>query len=485
MIHFFRHFILVTGLISLLFGSANLYADVSPKQSLQDVVHSVLKNYPSLKIARIEIERARQEFSKIESQLGWTASAQTGVSRDVGIFNIPSERFDLSASIGSRQKSGHSIEVTGQYSYEDSESVAVPSIVNPSERTALDLNYRIPLGQGEENPDYQQGLISAEAGVQSTKAARIKQIDALVRQTLSLYYDIANTYMRIKDANEAIRRADRLRNFVKKNAGLGLSESKDLLIVNALLSAKVSDRDNLLIIWSQQRSELNRLLGVEPTSDFKPVIVADKTAPERNAALNQAYEQNPDILLQQAQLSTADVGIELANDAKKDRLDLVFSVGARNTSGDVATGSASDSEWAGGARLEYQFSLDQRGFDAGIYQAMLDKQAIEEEIERIKHDLQYSVTGLLDQINQNTIAARSSKKRLDIEQKKVKEAFERYKVGRADTNELIDNENSLYIASLLYETRKIELARKYTELELLLGSLWDRQLLLDENQAVN
>ncbi len=483
--HFFRHFFVVAGLIPLLFAGTNVYADVSPKKSLQDVIHRVLKNYPSLKIARIEIERARQEFSKIESQLGWTASAQTGVSRDVGMFNIPSERFDLSASIGSRQKSGHSIEVTGQYSYEDSESVAVPSIVNPSERTALDLNYRIPLGQGEENPDYQQGLISAEAGVESTKAARIKQIDALVRQTLSLYYDIANTYMRIKDANEAIRRADRLRKFVKKNAGLGLSESKDLLIVNALLSAKVSDRDNLLIIWSQQRSELNRLLGVEPTSDFKPVIVADKTVPERNAALNQAYAQNPDILLQQAQLSTADVGIELANDAKKDRLDLVFSVGARNTSGDVATGSVSDSEWAGGARLEYQFSLDQRGFDAGIFQAMLDKQAIEEEIERIKHDLQYSVTGLLDQINQNTIAARSSKKRLDIEQKKVKEAFERYKVGRADTNELIDNENSLYIASLLYETRKIELARKYTELELLLGSLWDRQLLLDENQAVN
>jgi len=483
--HFFRHFIVVAGLTSLLLGSTNLYADISPKQSLQDVVHRVLKNYPSLKIARIEIERARQEFSKIESQLGWTASAQTGVSRDVGIFNIPSERFDLSASIGSRQKSGHSIEVTGQYSYEDSESVAVPSIVNPSERTALDLNYRIPLGQGEENPDYQQGLISAEAGVQSTKASRIKQIDALVRQTLSLYYDIANTYMRIKDANEAIRRADRLRKFVKKNAGLGLSESKDLLIVNALLSAKVSDRDNLLIIWSQQRSELNRLLGVEPTSDFKPVIVADKTVPERNTALNQAYAQNPDILLQQAQLSTADASIELANDAKKDRLDLVFSVGARNTSGDVATGSVSDSEWAGGARLEYQFSLDQRGFDAGIYQAMLDKQAIEEEIARIKHDLNYSVTGLLDQINQNTIAAKSSKKRLVIEQKKVKEAFERYKVGRADTNELIDNENSLYIASLLYETRKIELARKYTELELLLGSLWDRQLLLDENQAVN
>jgi len=470
---------------SLMLVSANLRAADVQKRSVQDVIHLVLKNYPTLKIARLEIDRARQEFAKIESQLGWIASAQTGISRDVGAFNIPSERFDVAAGIGSTQDSGHAVELTGQYSYEDGESVAFPSIANPSERAALDLNYRIPLAQGEDNPSYQQGLVSAEAGLETTEASRIKQIDALVQQTISLYYDISNTYMRIKDADEAIRRADRLYNFVKKNAGLGLSESKDLLIVDALRSAKISDRDNLLIIWSQQRSGLNRLLGLEPNSDFEPVISTKKNTPERDAALEQVYAINPDILIQIAQLKTADASIELANDAKKDKLDVVFSVGARNTSGDTATGSVSDSEWAGGARLEYQFSLDQRGFDAGIYQAMLDKQTIEEEVARIKRDLKYDVNGLLEQIAQNQIAAISSKKRLTIERKKVKEAFDRYRVGRADTNELIDNENSLFLASLLYETRKIELARKHTELALLLGSLWDRQLLLDGGYGKN
>lgn len=476
---FFKNTLISISLLLMVFVSTELLAKETDKRSLQSVIQRVLTNYPTLKIARLELERSRQEFAKIESQLGWVASAQTGISRDVGAFNIPSERFDVSASVGSVQKSGNSIEVVGQYSYEESESVAVPTLANPTERTTLDLRYRIPLGQGEANPAYMQGKISAEAGLQSTEASRVKQIDALVRQTLSLYYDAANTYARIQDANEAIRRANRLLRFVQKNKGLGISETKDVLIVEALRSAQISQRDTLLIVWSRQRSELNRLQGIKSDSDFLPVINSEMNIPDHGAALEQVYAQSPDILLQLAQLRAAESNMELANDAKKDRMDLTFSVGARNTSGDTATGSLDQSEWAGGARFEYQFSVDQRGFDAGLYQAMLDKQTIETEIDRVKSDLKYNVSGLYDEINQNKVAAKSSKQRLSIERKKVDEAFKRYKVGRASTNELIDNENSLSAGSLLYETRKIELARKYSELELLLGSLWDRQLLLE------
>ena len=97
-------------------------AEPKPK-SLDNVINQVLTSYPSIKIAKLEIERARQEFAKIESQLGWILSAQTGVSHDVGAFNIPSDRFSAAASIGSVQESGNSLEISGQYSYEDSDTV--------------------------------------------------------------------------------------------------------------------------------------------------------------------------------------------------------------------------------------------------------------------------------------------------------------------------------------------------------------------------
>jgi outer membrane protein TolC len=396
----------------------------------------------------------------------------------VGIFNIPSERFDASASIGRTQQSGNRLEISGQYSYEDSETVAIPSLTNPSERTTLDLNYRIPFGKGEDNPEFSEGLVAAEAGLEATQAARIKEIDSLVQQTLQLYYDAANTYMRIRDANKAIERSERLLAFVKKNKRLGLAERKDLLNVEALLSAKIADRDNLLIIWSRQRSELNRLTGAESATDFIPEIAIDSDLPDSNILLQRVYASSPDIILQKAQLKSAESRIGLAANEQKDRLDVVLSVGTRNTSGDTATGSVDDTEWAGGARLEYQFSADQRGFDAELYQSMLEKQTIETELEKIKAYLNYNVIGILEQIERNGISAKSSKQRLLIEKEKVEEAIERYKLGRADTSELIDNENTYFTSSLLYETRKIELARKHAELDLLLGILWDRQTLL-------
>lgn len=469
----------VAGIVYLCGATLPALAVNQNERTLPDVINQVLTNYPSLRIARLEIERARQEFAKVDSQLGWIVNAQTGISRDVGIFNIPSERFDAAASIGSVQKSGNSVEITGEYAYEESDSSVIPAITNPTERTRLDLNYRIPFGQGEDNPAYSQGMESADAGLQATEATRTREINALVRQTLSLFYDSANTYTRIKDAEEAINRARRLLRFINSNKKLGLVDKKDVLNAEALLSGKIADRDALLVVWSRQRSALNRLVGVKPNSDFIPVIVADSNIPQRSVALEMVYSSDPDIKLQMAQLKSAKAGLELANDAKKDKLDLVLSVGARNTSGDTAFGTVDDNEWAGGARLEYRFSTDQQGFDAEIYQAMLDIETIQKDLDRIKRDLDYEVTGLLDQIEKNRVSETSSKRNLSIEKQKVEEAIKRYQVGRADTKELIDNENTLFASNLLYKNRKIELARKYSELELLMGRLWDRKLLLN------
>jgi outer membrane protein TolC len=474
--------ILIASLVGnfLFWGSTlKVMAAESNLQPLNEVITQVLRNYPSIKIARLEIDRARQEFAKIESQLGWILRAQTGVSHDVGAFNIPSDRFNASASIGSVEKSGNRLEVSGQYTYEDSDTVAIPSIANPSESTTLDLNYRIPFGQGENNPNYSQGLISAQAGLNSTKASRIKEIDGIVQQTMQLYFDAANTYMRIKDANKSINRAKRLLDYVKKNRRLGLAERKDVLNIQGLLTGKIADRDNLLVIWSRQRSELNRLLGNANDSDFAPVIEVDYPKLEPDVIISEVYTMHPDLMLQQSQLKSAESRIELATDTGKDKFDVVLSVGARNTSGDTATGSVDNSEWAGGARIEYQFSTDQRGFDAELFQAMLDKQVIEEQINKIKRDLKYNVNSILEQIDRNRVSAKSSKRRLAIEREKVDEILKQYRRGRATTSELIDNENTYFTSSLLYETRKIELARKYAELDLLLGSLWDRQALLD------
>ena len=459
----------------LCFVSVPVLAEEVPTVDLQQVIVRIIAQYPSVKIAQAEVEKSRQEVARVQSRLGWVLNTSAGVSRDVGAFDIPSQRFEANANLSKTIESGSQIEITGNYSYEDSDSVAIPVIVNPSERTRLDLNYRIPLKQGEGNPNYHLGLDSAQAGYERTLADKTAQIDALVKQTANLFYDAATTHARIKDADEAIKRSLRLVRYVKKNLTLGLVDKKDLLDVRALYLSKVAERDNLLVIWSRQRIELNGLMGRRATEEFVPEIRVDNKPLARAELLQTIFKGSPDLALQEARLKQTETEIQLARDAKKDKLDLVFSVGARNTSGDSATGSVDNSEWAGGARLEYRYSFDQRGFDSELYKQILQKKAIEGEIARIRIELSYRLDGILEQIDKIGTSLKSLDNRLRIEQAKVAEAFERYKTGRSNTNELIDNENALFASTLLYKTQKIELSRMYSELALLSGRLWNTE----------
>jgi len=465
-------------LFFLLIAVSQVNAGQEETLSLDEVISKILKHYPSIRIARLQVQQAQQEFSKIESQLGWVLIAQSGISRDISSFNIPSERFDAGVKLSSVTRSGSSIEISGNYSYEDSDISIIPSVVNPSERLRLDLNYRIPLAQGEDNPRYTEGLELAKAGYDLTLADNINQTDLLISQTANLYYDAAATLARLYDANASIKRSLRLLRYVEKNKSLGLVDRKDYLDANALYHNRIAERDNLLVIWSRQRSELNRLIGFKASVELIPDIKHVKKTLNRNSILTRVYKASAVLQFQYARLNQARSEILLATDAKRDQLDLVLSVGARNTSGDTIIGNVSDDEWASGARLEYRFSFDQREFDADLYQKVLQKASAEEEIGRIKTDIDYDVDSLLEQIQRSETSIKSIKKRLEIEKEKLIEAFELYKTGRTNTNELITNENSLFSSSLLYKTRKIELSRMYTELELMVGDLWDSKVLL-------
>lgn len=442
--------------------------------TLEAMIDKIIKNYASITIASFEIERSRQEFAKVQSQLGWVFAAQTGVSHDVTFIDSPTDKFNAAASLGRRYQSGTRFDVTGQYTYEDSSINFSPLTPNPSERTRLDLSWRIPFGRGENNPQYQQGKITAESALQSQKANQVLIIDNLIQQAINLYYDAAETYVRILDANKAIARSYKLKKFIEKNKRLGLSEEKDVLAVQAQLDRLISQRDGLYVAWARQQSEINRLTGesmrsnVILSAEYKEVLELASF----NDLLNRIYMRDPKIEFQRSLLKTAKANVALAKDAKAEQLDVVLSIGGRASKGNTPSGGFNQEEWAGQARLEYAYELDKRGFDAQIYQAILDKQKAEEELNKQKHDIRYSVDSLVQQIKFNKKAVESNRKRYKIENKKLKEALQRYYEGRSDSREVIEFENDLSASSLSYENQTLQLARAYANLNLLLGRIW-------------
>ncbi len=445
--------------------------------SFPQVLQRVVDTYPSLRIARLQVQRASQNVARVESALGWNLNGKAGINRDVTILTTPSDVADLSASFSRLLKSGNSLGISGAYQYEDSTLSFSPVLPNPSHRTWIDLNYRMALGKGKDNPEYQQGLQTAQASVIVEKANQYAVRDNLARQTMELFYRAAEIHTSLKTAQSAVDRALRLKKYINGRLSLGLSEKKDVLQADAQYRARLSDVKSLQVSWQQVRTTLNRLMGRPWDEEFVPdlqgVKLASNMVGDLDGYASEAEKNSPDLLRNEARILTSEADIALGLDRRKNTVDLVFSVGTRTSAGDASGGYVNEQDLAGGVRLDYQQAFDKRGFDALIYQAKIDKRAAEEDSAMVRDNLRYSVASLLAELDANKVALKSHKQRVKSENLKFEEALERYQEGRTETDHLIQYENEYQVAKFELDNQKIAFERRYYDLNILRGQIWN------------
>ena len=450
--------------------------------TFQQVLQRMLDTYPAPQVAVLQLKRARLENARIESRLGWILGAQGGGARDFSVIGFSVDRFDGGAGLKRKLGSGATLELDANYIYEDNAQIFSRLLSNPSTTVGVDLSYRQPLGRGAGNPDYTQGLIDAQAQVELATANRRAVHDQLARQIANLFYAAAATDARLLSARRAIDRTERLKAHIQRRFRLGLSEDKDLLQTEAQLRARRAEHQGLVVLWNQQRISLNRLMGRGWEAAFEPTI-PDATAPpavKLDAWLDEARAYDPTLQQTRARIALAEAEIARRKDVHKDNLDIVFSLGGRTRSGDDALGgSVNQSETVGGVRLEYSRALDQRGVDAELAQALLDRDVAMQERKLAVDDLRYSVASLAAEIETNYAALQGFRASLEAENEKFKEARDRYREGREETDRLIQFETELSAAELAVEQQLIDLARRWSEIDILRGAIW-RQLALRE-----
>lgn len=440
----------------------------------EQVLQQVIDHYPSVKTAVYQVERARQENKKIESQLGWQLNSQLGFSRDVSLFGTPTDTLNLSAGLSRNLTSGAILGIDAVINKDDASTVFSPALANPVTSTRLNLNYRQPLEKGLDNPLYEQGLKAADASFKFAEADRKLIYDQLATQVIELYLAAAITQVRIYNSEQTITRSKRLQKYIKDRLNLGVSEEKDILQVEAQLKGQQAEKKGLFVIWQKQKIALNRLMGKKWDSELEPYIqdVFETPKESESILLDQVKLHSPSMLSVKAQLQLAESEIESRRDSKKDKLDLVMFVGNASSEGNTISGEVSESEIVGGIKLEFNRGMDKSGLDAELYQAQLDRGIALQNQKQIIEDLQYSLSSLLAEVKAGKSALGAYQQSFLSEKKKLDEAVSRYKKGRADTDQIIQFEAQLSLAELSVELQKIELLRLTYNLNLLRGELW-------------
>jgi len=466
--------VIAAGVLLLVFDLPVAQAVEQPQLGFARVVEKILRHYPSLEIARLQVERSREEIARVESQLGWELAGSGGVAHDVSVFGTPTDRGDINVSLDRQLESGHRVGISGNYTYEDSSFTVSPLFPNPSHATQLDLNYRIPLGQGEGNPAYAEGLAGAEASVRLERASAQAIRNEIANQALDLFYAKALTEARLKSAREGMQNARRLRDYIERRRELGLAEEKDSLQAEAQVRAQQTGLHQLEVALKQQQIALNHLMGDPWQSDYRSALQlqTELTGYGVDELAGQAEQNYPPLQQNRARLEVTETVLRRSRDQRKDKLDLVLSVGTRTRSGDTVSGSVSEEDMAGQIRFEYRESLDKRGLEAEVRQAQLDRTMAIEEIRRARDELTYGLASLVEEVAASRRALDSSRRRLQSEQAKYSEAMQRYRQGREQTDRLIQYENERNEARLAVAELEVELARRISALQILHGTFW-------------
>lgn len=441
--------------------------------TIYQVMQRVIDRYPSLKISEMEIAQAAEQRQQVESSLGWILNSSAGITHDLTGLGTPSDSLDVNGSIARQLKSGATLSLSGGYRYEDSSLTFSPLLPNPAHTTKLDLSYRLPLSQGEGNPLYSEGVVSAEAGYELAKANQLLTRITLAEKVKDLFYASVSTDARLINAKQAVQRTKKLEVYINKNFKLGLSEEKDRLQVRAQLRSKLAELSAIQLIWQQQKTSLNRLMLEDWAQELQPLLLEINSKDyvlDEVIKTTKAY--HPAVMISHAKLDIAESQIKSARDTKKDNLDLVLSVGARTSDGESATSTVSERDWAGAVRLEYRHLFDNKGVSSKYKQAQLQKNIALQDIQKVTDDIRYTVSGLVAEIKAAKFAVKTAFQKLKSESLKLKEAEHRFRSGRADTAQLIQFQNEYSFSELAYQNQKIELNNRIIALQILTGRFW-------------
>ncbi len=477
-----KNSLIIYTLLVGIFMSFSVFADIFEEKrerlTIYQVMQRVLERYPSLKISEMEVAQAAEKRRQIESSLGWILNSAAGVTHDLTGLGTPSDRLDVSSSIARQLKSGATLSLSGSYRYEDSSLSFSPVLPNPAHTTRLDLSYRLPLSQGEGNPLYTEGLVSADAGLNLAKADQLLIRITLAEKVKDLFYSSVLTQARIKNAKQAVQRAKKLVVYINKNMKLGLSEKKDQLQSEAQLNTKLAELSAIQLEWKQLQNSLNRLMLEKWGKDIQPILLTTENIKysKLNKLMKITESYHPAIRISQAKLDIAESQINSARDEKKDSVDLVMSVGTRTSDGKSTTSTVSERDWAGAVSIQYKHLFNDDGVSSKYKQALLEKNIALQNILKTKDDIRYNVSGLVAEIESAKSAVKMAYQRLKSESLKVKEAEYRFHSGRADTAQLIQFQNEYSFAQLSYQNQKVDLNKRIIALQIYSGQFWDELL---------
>jgi len=459
----------------LLYGvsvSAASFSADSRAYTLDRFITESINKYSEIRLADLNINRLAYEMDKAKSQLGWIFTSQGGYSRDASIYGLQSNTIDFSVGLEKLLESGNTLSVTGRYARTKTEQVLFGFAPNPSNTANLEINYRIPLLEGENNPQYLHAVKKAEIEKKISGLDKQQVKEKLILKLIDIFFAVVTIDSRLATAKKSLKRAQQLRVYIKNNINMGLLEKGEILQVDSQIYTLKLEQQKIKDLREKQVSLINRFLEKELSSTFNidaEDLYKNKTNVNIQKTISIVKENNYEIEKLKARGELLDSALTLSRNREKNKLDVILSLGVQNRTGNIGTSTINDTDTTGMIKLEYKNALDKRAFSSERLQFHIDKKSNDERMASIIEDLKYETFDLLKQIERSKEIVTITENRYLNETRKYRDILKRFRSGRSTTNTVIQFDNDRIRAELDSETERYELAKRLSLLKLKKG----------------
>ncbi|MFH1354664.1 MAG: TolC family protein [Candidatus Omnitrophota bacterium] len=450
--------------------------------SLEEVTNLALRNSLDIQIAKFDAYIQRTSLKKQESLFDTFLKAEIGYSRDkreqsTTILGEEEKEHHYSVGIEKKMPTGTtlSLDATGRKNRTDSTFTAL----NPYDEAEVGVSIAQELGRNFFGLADRADIKITKLDIENSDYTSLDTIEESIFSVQKAYWNFVLKDLRLSINEEMLEEANKLYKVYKDKYEIGLAEENELLVMEASVSARLSE---VFIAELEKDNAKNDLLFLINQGEFEQQIKAkDNLDSSVSSAdiydeLKGAIENRRDYMRKTNELRKNDIEVVVKKNALWPQIDLEATFTRNNLDSDRGSawsGLSDNSNDEVSFALSFKMPFENREAKAELESKKLENQKLLLELKRTERNILKEMHNKVNQVNTMQNQVELFETTVKIHENKLKKQIQRLNYGRSDADTLIRYEEDLLGARLSLAAYLYQYKISLIELALAKNSLLD------------
>ncbi|MBU0709242.1 MAG: TolC family protein [Candidatus Omnitrophica bacterium] len=450
--------------------------------SLEDVTNLALENSLDIQIAKFDAYIQRTSLKKQESVFDTFLKAEIGYRRDkreqaTTILGEEEKEHYYSVGVEKKLPTGTtlSLDATGRKNRSDSTFAAF----NPYNEAETGISITQELGKNFFGLADRADIKITKLDIENSDYTSLDEIEESIFSVQKAYWNFVLKDIRLSINEEMLDQAHKLYKIYKDKYEIGLVEESELLAMEALMSARLSE---VFIAELEKDNAKNDLLFLINHGEFEQRIRAKDTLDSSTKPadiyeeLKEAIKHRRDYIRKTNELKINNIEVVVKKNSLWPQIDLEATFTRNNLDSDRGSawsGLSDNSNDEASFALSFKMPLENREAKAELESKKLENQKLLLELKRTERNILRELHNQVNQVNTMQNQVELFQATVKIHENKLEKQIERLNYGRSDADTLIRYEEDLLGARLSLATYLYQYKISQIELTLAKNSLLD------------